>query len=344
MPERKEVTIYDIARKLNVSPTTVSRGLQDHPTISEKTKKKILVLVEEMGYRSNHFARNLRQQQTKTIGVIVPRLNSVFMASVISGMENIANAEGYNLLISQSSENLSKEEANVRTMFHNRVDGLLVSLAYDTKDLSHFDSFRKKNIPVIFFDRTMENNDHTSVLIDNRRAAYEMTRHLLMQGCRDLVHITALQNLRVYKDRLKGFKDALADFDLPFKKERVLIGDLTMEAGITAAESILQMNPLPDGVFAANDNGAVGCMLALKKKGIRIPEDIAFGGFNNDSVAQVIEPNLTTINYPGYEMGEVATRLLINHLSGLSLMTQANAILLRSELIVRASSLKKIIH
>lgn len=342
MSELKEVTIYDLARKLNISATTVSRGLQNHPAISEKTKKKIFELVEELGYRSNHFARNLRQQQTKTLGVIVPRLNSVFMASVIAGMESVANTEGYNLIISQSSESSRKEEASVRTLFHNRVDGLLVSLACDTTNLSHFDAFHKKNIPVIFFDRTMENNYYTSVLIDNRKAAYETTRHLLEQGCRNLVHITALQHLNVYKERLAGFKEALADFDLPFKNENVMIGNLSMEAGRTAAEEILQMPVLPDGVFVANDDGAVGCMLTLKQHGIRIPEDIAFAGFNNDAVAQVIEPNLTTIHYPGYKMGETATRHLINHLAGVSPIDQTNTIILRSELIIRASSLKKI--
>src|SRR5215203_276026 len=152
MQNDKEVTIYDIAKKLKISPATVSRGLQDHPRISKKTKKRIFELADKIGYRQNHFARNLRNQKTNTIGVIVPRLNSNFMSSVIAGIENVANTQGYNLIISQSSESVQKEGANIKTMFNNRVDGLLVSLAYNTKDLSHFDSFFKKNIPVIFFD------------------------------------------------------------------------------------------------------------------------------------------------------------------------------------------------
>jgi LacI family transcriptional regulator len=144
MSTEKAVTIYDIAKTLNISPATVSRGLQDHPKISKKTKKLIFDLVDKTGYQSNHFARNLRNQKTDTIGVIVPRLNSNFMSSVIAGIENIANNQGYNLIISQSSESAIKEAANAKTMFNNRVDGLLVSLAYDTKDLSHFNSFFKK--------------------------------------------------------------------------------------------------------------------------------------------------------------------------------------------------------
>ncbi|MGZ3923376.1 MAG: LacI family DNA-binding transcriptional regulator [Flavisolibacter sp.] len=341
MQNGKEVTIYDIAKKLKVSPATVSRGLKDHPAISKKTKKRIFELAEKIGYRQNHFARNLRNQKTNTIGVIVPRLNSYFMSSVIAGIESFANKEGYNTIISQSSESSEKEANNAKTLFNNRVDGLLASLAFDTKDLGHFDSFFKKNIPVIFFDRVIEHDNCTNILINNRKAAYEATKHLIQQGCKRIVHITAPPQQNVYVDRLNGYKQALAEHKIKFSEDDIIIGNLTMEAGAEAAETILKMRTLPAGVFAANDNAAVGCMLALKQKGIRIPEDVAFVGFNNDPLSHVIEPNLSTINYSGHEVGEVAARHLINHLSGVSVIDNTNTIILRSELIVRASSLKK---
>jgi LacI family transcriptional regulator len=344
MQNDKEVTIYDIAKKLKISPATVSRGLQDHPAISKKTKKKIFELADKIGYRQNHFARNLRNQKTDTIGVIVPRLNSHFMSSVIAGIENIANKEGYNLIISQSSELTTKEAANAKTLFNNRVDGLLASLAYDTRELSHFDPFFKKNIPVIFFDRVMEHENCTNILIDNRKAAYEATKHLIEQGCKRIVHITAPPQQNVYIDRLQGYRQALADHKIKFKEEYLIIGNLSMEAGADAAEAILKMKTLPDGVFVANDNCAVGCMVTLKQKGIKIPADIAFVGFNNDPVSKVVEPNLSTINYSGNEVGEVAARHLINHLTGVSPIQNTDTIILRSELIVRASSLKKKSH
>jgi LacI family transcriptional regulator len=340
MTKPKEVTIYDLARKLNVSIATVSRALKDDPVVSKKTKKKIFDLAEEMGYRYNHFARNLREQRTYTIGVIVPRLNSYFMSTVIAGIESVANNEGYTLIISQSSETAAKEITNAKTMFNNRVDGMLVSLAYDTEDISHFDQFIKKNIPLIFFDRVNDHPECTCVLIDNRKSAYEATSHLIAQGCRRIVHITATPKRNVYIDRLAGYKQALADHQLPFDEKYLLINNLSQEAGVQAAAAILQMNPLPDAVFAANDNCAVGCMIALKKAGIRIPTDIAFVGFNNDPVSTVIEPNLTTINYPGYKMGEMAAASLINHLNGVNSIDATNTILLRSELIIRASSQK----
>jgi LacI family transcriptional regulator len=341
MLKEKEITIYDLAKKLNISIATVSRALKDDPVVSKKTKKKIADLAQEMGYRSNNFARNLRNQKTNTIGVIIPRLNSYFMSTVIAGIESIANKEGYNLIISQSSESFDKEMASAKTMFNNRVDGVLVSLAYDTENLAHFNSFFKRHIPLIFFDRVVEDENSTNILIDNRKAAYEATTHLIKQGCKRIVHITATPKRNVYVDRLQGYKHALSDNDIPFKEDYVIISNLSQEAGAIAAQEILQMNPLPDAVFVANDNCAVGCMLALKHAGIKIPEDIAFVGFNNDPVSKVIEPNLTTINYPGYEMGEVAARNLINHLNGKATIQSTNTIILRSELIIRDSSKKK---
>jgi LacI family transcriptional regulator len=336
----KEITIYDLARKLKISSATVSRALKDDPVVSKKTKKKIFELAEEMGYRTNHFARNLRNQRTHTIGVIVPRLNSYFMSTVISGIEGVANDAGYNLIISQSSEVVEKEIASARTMFNNRVDGLLVSLAYETEDISHFEAFFRKNVPLIFFDRVAEHNSCTNILIDNLKAGYEATKHLIEEGCKRIVHVTASSKRNVYTDRLQGYKNALRDNNIDFKEEYIITNNLSQEAGIATAELITKMDPLPDAIFASNDNCAVGCIVALKKAGLRIPEDIAVVGFNNDPLSTVVEPNLTTINYPGYKMGEEAARILINHLNGDSTIHSTDTILLRSELIIRASSKK----
>jgi LacI family transcriptional regulator len=338
MPIGKEVTIYDLARELNISIATVSRALKDDPVVSKKTRKRIADLAEEMGYRSNHFARNLRTQRTGNIGVIVPRLNSYFMSTVIAGIENIANNEGYNLVISQSSESAQKEMNSARTMFNNRVDGLLVSLTYDTRNLAHFEPFLRKNIPLVFFDRVEDHAGCLSILIDNRKAAYQATTHLISRGRKRIVYITATPRRNVYIHRLQGYKEALADQKIPFKEDYILLSNLSQEAGAEAATLIRRMDPLPDAVFVANDNCAVGCMVALKQSGILIPEDIAFVGFNNDPVSTVVEPHLTTINYPGYEMGQVAARNLIDHLNGASGITATNTIILRSELIVRESS------
>jgi LacI family transcriptional regulator len=340
MSHYKDVTIYDIAEALNVSPATVSRGLKDHPGIRKDTKRKILDTARKMGYQHNTFASNLRRKRTNTIGVIVPRLNSYFMSTVISGIEKIANENGYNLIISQSQESYKKEIASVNTMYNSRIDGLLVSLAYDTMDNDHFDSLLKKNIPLIFFDRIIEHPGCTSIVIDNRRAGYDVTKHLIEQGCRRIVHIAGSLNRNVYADRLAGYKKALSEAGITFDPSMVISNNLSDQAGADVAQQILNMNPRPDGVFASNDTSAVACMRELKLAGIKIPNEIAFAGFNNDPVSKVIEPNLTTVNYPGQEMGEVAAATLINKLEQRN-SANLDTVVLRHELIVRPSSLRK---
>jgi LacI family transcriptional regulator len=336
----KETTIYDIAEALSLSPATVSRGLKDHPAIKKDTKKRIQDKAHEMGYQHNLFASSLRRNRTNTIGVIVPRLNSYFMSAVIAGMEKIANDAGYNLVISQSLESVKKEIMNVRTMFNSRVDGLLVSAAYDTEDISHFEIFLNKKIPLIFFDRVLDHPQCTSIVIDNYKAGYEVTEHLVQQGCRRIVHITASLKRNVYADRLRGYTQALADNGIDFDESLVFYNNLSDFAGIEVADAIKKMANRPDGIFSSNDACAVSCIRELKNAGIKIPTDIAVAGFNNDPLSKVIEPNLTSVDYPGQEMGEAAASILIRRLDkreGASL----NTMVLRHQLIVRESSRRK---
>jgi len=341
MSTTRDITIYDIAEALSLSPATVSRGLKDHPAIKKDTKKRILDKAREMGYQHNHFASNLRRNRTNNIGVIVPRLNSYFMSTVIAGMEKVANDAGYNLVISQSLESVKKEMANVRTLFNSRVDGLLVSLAYDTENLSHFELFLDKGIPLIFFDRVIDHPKCISIVIENYKAGHEVTQHLIDQGCKRIVHITASLKRNVYADRLRGYKQALADNGIAYDEQLVIFNNLSDQAGAEAARAILQMKELPDGIFSANDSCAVSCIRELKLAGIKIPRQIAVAGFNNDPLSKVIEPNLTTVSYPGQEMGEAAASILIRRLDnkeGINL----NTMLLRHDLIIRESSLKKV--
>jgi LacI family transcriptional regulator len=341
MNKEKEVTIYDLAKALKLSPSTVSRGLKDHPEISKTTKNKISQMAMQMKYRSNTFASNLRNQRTHTIGVIVPRLSSYFVATVLAGMEKVANEKGYNLIISQSLESEKKEIANVKTMFNNRVDGLLVSLAFDTKDVHHFTNFIQKNIPLVFFDRVYEHRQCMSVVIDNFKNGYDVTTHLIKQDCKRITHITGNLHRNVYKERYEGYRKALHDGGLVYSNELLMVTEMNEQAGIDAGNTILKMKEMPDGIFLANDVTAANCMRVLKQNGIKIPQDIAIAGFNNDPITRVVEPNLTTVNYPGYEMGIIAATSLINHLDGVSNILATNKIVVKSELIIRESSLRK---
>src|SRR5258706_7044413 len=341
MHKGKEVTIYDIASKLNISIATVSRGLNDDPVVSKKTRKKIFDLAEELGYRSNHFARNLRQQQTNTIGIIVHELNSNFITSVLAGVEKVTAEAGYDLIIAHSSESYIKEAANAKNLFHKRVDGLIASLAFDTDDLEHFQRFVDKGIPVIFFDRVEQDGNNTVVIIDNYKCGYQATQHLIEQGCKKIVHVTASLKRNVYSERYRGYRDALFDHDISFEENFLITKDLSENAGIDSAMQILSMKPMPDGAFITNDFVAAVCMRTLKMHDIRIPDDIAIVGFNNDAIGKLIEPALTTINYPGRDIGEIAARNLINHLKGISNIQHTNTIIISSDLIIRKSSLRK---
>jgi LacI family transcriptional regulator len=339
MKNNIEVTIYDVAKALNISPSTVSRGLRDHPHIKKETIIRIKAAAQEMGYQHNKFASNLRQKNTHTIGVVVPKLNSYFMATVISGMEKVTNQHGYGLIISQSQEFEKNEILCVSTLFNSRVDGLLVSLAFDTKNMDHFNGMLKKNIPIVFFDRVSECNGCMSVVIDNYRAGYEATSHLIEQGCKRIVHLGGNLLRNVYNDRFRGYKKALEDNGIQFDQELVIISDLTEDAGTSAAQKMLMMNPRPDGLFTSNDTSAVAVIIELEKMGIRIPDEIAIVGFNNEPISKVVQPNLTTIEYPGREIGEIAATSLINKLKN-SLSDNLSTIVLKHNLIVRKSSLK----
>jgi len=340
MSQTKEVTIYDIAEVLNVSPATVSRGLKDHPGLRKDTKKRIVETARKMGYQHNTFASNLRRKRTNTIGVIVPRLSSYFMATVIAGMEKVANAAGYNLIIGQSQELFKKEVASVNTMFNSRVDGLLISFSYDTGNIEHVNVFLKKQIPLIFFDRVIEHPGCTSVVIDNVKAGYDATIHLIEQGCKRIAHVGGSMNRNVYADRLKGQIMACKEKGIPHDESLVIINTLSDQEGAEAAMELLQLPNRPDGIFTANDAAGVAIIRELKHAGIDVPKDIAVVGFNDDPISRVIEPNLTTINYPGTEMGEVAATTLINKLKDVP-PPNVNTVVLRHELIVRASSLRK---
>lgn len=339
--ENKEITIYDIAKALNISPSTVSRGLSNHPAINTKTKNKILKTAHDMGYQTNKFASNLRKKTTNTIGVIIPRLDSLFMSSVIAGIEKVANNAGYNLIISQSLESEKKEKNNALTMYNSRVDGLIVSLSNGTRDYSHFKKFIDKGIPLLFFDRIAEELPSTKVVIDNFRAGYSATQHLIEQGCNKILHITNDMHRNVYRDRFEGYKKALIDYSIAFKEELFVINDMTESAIVNYIEDeIVKKQNVPDGIFLTSDSSAAVAITTLRHHGFRIPQDIAVVGFNNDIISKVTEPPITTINYPGVEMGETVARILLNHFTGNGNLNLTNTVVLNTDLVVRKSSLK----
>jgi LacI family transcriptional regulator len=336
----KDVTIYDLARELNLSPATISRGLKKSNAHNNDTVARILRKAEEMGYRHNNFASSLRNRRTQTIGVIVHRMNSYFMATVVAGIEDVARKEGYHIIITQSLEKKELEKTNAQTLFDKRVDGLLISLAFDTTDLAHLEPFFDKHIPVISFDRPLPSDKSACVVIDNYQAAHNAVTHLIEQGCKRIMHIGGNLLRDVYAERLRGYRQSLEDHNIAYAEHLVFMCELNEQDGIDAANYILSLSrhERPDAVFCANDVSAVYCMSRLKERGIKVPEEIAFVGFNNDALSRLIEPNLTTIDNPGYAIGEAAATGLFNVLKGDETALKTNKLVLKSPLLIRASS------
>ncbi|MEN8230795.1 MAG: LacI family DNA-binding transcriptional regulator [Bacteroidota bacterium] len=342
MSVNREVTIYDIARELGLSPSTISRGLRSHPAIKDETVRRIKETADSMGYQQNTFASNLRRNRSNTIGVILPRLSSSFQSAVISGMEEVAAKNGYHLLISQSGESVEKEKVNIKTMYDSRADGLLLSLAADAENLDHLELFLKKGIPLVLFDRTKEHPDYesTSVVIDNRKAGYDVTHHLIEQGCERILHVCDNLLSNVYTERYDGYKDALNEHGFTVDPDLVVIDTLDEGSGARIVKRIQAMERRPDAVFAANDISAVTVICELKKAGIMVPREIAVAGFNNVHISRVVEPELTTMHYPGVEMGKVAATMLIEMMNQ-DQPVVARTIVMEHELVIRGSSLKK---
>lgn len=340
--KKKEVTIYDLANELNFSPSTISRALNNDKSIGKKTTKKIQEAAVKMGYRPNSLAAGLRNNKTRTIGVMVARINSPFMSTLISGIEDAARKANYNVLISQSNENYQNEVQNAKALYDSRVGGLIVSLAMETRDTSHFQQFLDNNIPVVFVDRIPRELNSYRVIIDNYTAGYKATRHLIDQGCRRIAYLGGAQHVNVYNLRMKGFLDALTENNLEVDQSLIMsLSTMSLEQGREGMEKLLKGGNPPDGLFSASDSAAVGALLYAKSQGVKIPEDLAIIGFNDDPVASIVDPSLSTISHPAQRMGELATQRILGH-SENSLATSVSEItMLDTEVIIRASSKRK---
>ncbi|MEZ4850711.1 MAG: LacI family DNA-binding transcriptional regulator [Bacteroidia bacterium] len=339
MEKKKRVTIYDIAKHLGVSGTTVSRALSDHHSIGDKTKKAVLQAAKEMGYIPNTIAAGLRKKQTNTIGVLIPWINRPFISSMISGIEEVANDAGYNVIISQSCDSYKKEVANAETFFSNRVDGVIASMAMETEDFSHFNLFIDNDIALVFADRVGKNLPQDKVMIDNFAAAFEATEYLIQSGCKRIAHFTGAPNREIYKLRRAGYQDALEKNGIPYNEKLVFSGLLSGEEGVRNAKAILELKELPDGIFSANDTVAVHAMIELKKAGLKIPDDISFIGFNDDPIASIVEPQLTTVSHPALEIGRSSARQIIKRINAKHSSPPEN-IVLPTQIIVRESTRK----
>jgi len=336
----KEVTIYDLAKALNVSPTTVSRALNDHHSIGKDTTQAVKKLAKKLGYRPNSVASSLRKNKSNTIGVIMPLISRPFVASVISGIEEEANQAGFNVIISQTYDSYEKEVANAQTLYSNRVAGLIVSLAMETQTYDHFYPFMQKDIPLVSIDRISDELETDRIVIDNFAAAYKATEHLIKMGCRRIAHFGGAQHRNVYYERQQGYIEALKHYGMEVEDELMVHNKLSLEEGRESMAQLLSLPQPPDAVFSANDSAAVGAIQVAKQRGLHIPQDIAFVGFNDDPISSIIDPALTTITHPAFEMGKIAAQQVLKNRENTDIV-QSQTIVLKTELLIRASSLRK---
>lgn len=337
--KKKEVTIYDLAKELNYSPSTISRALNNHTSIGKKTIKKIQKTAEEFGYRPNALAASLRNNSSRTIGIMISRINRPFQASLITGIEKAARKENYNVIITQSDDKYQNEVNNAKALYDARIGGLIVSLGMETQDTSHFDQYVKQNIPIVFVDRVPESFNSYRVIIDNYAAGYRATKHLIAQGCKRIAHFAGAQHVNVYNLRKKGYLDALKEHGLQVDLSLILdLKTLSFEEGKKATKNLLKLVNPPDGIFSANDTAAVSAILYAKEKGVKIPEELAIIGFNDDPISRIVEPSLSTVSHPAEKMGEISTNRILEHASRKLDTAVSEITMLDTEIIIRNSS------
>lgn len=337
-----QITIKDIAKALKISPSTVSRALKDHPDISPATKKAVRELAQELDYQPNSVALSLRKSRTHTIGVVIPQIVHHFFSTVISGIEDVANDAGYQVIICQSNESFEREVLSVQALMGSRVDGMLVSVAQDTNDTRHFQNLINKGVPIVFFDRMVEGLEASSVVVDDFGGAYRATEHLIREGRKKIAHLAGPESLMISHSRKNGYLKALDDFGFTADPDYVVNAGLTIEEGAKAIKGLLEKGIKPDAVFAANDPLAIGAMKALKEEGYAIPDDVAIIGFSDEPITSLIDPPMTTVAQPGYEMGKLATNLLLQQIDlGDEVDITIQKEELRTELVVRESSRRK---
>ncbi|MEN9910269.1 MAG: hypothetical protein RLZZ540_3428 [Bacteroidota bacterium] len=335
---KNKITISDIAKELGIAPATVSRALSNHPEISASTKKKVKAVAERLDYTPNKMASSLRSGKTKLIGVLIPTAEHLFFGSVIHGISNLASQHGYDVLIYQSNESEEFEKKGINTFIGARVDGILVSISKNTTDFSHFKSVKEKNIPIAFFDRTNDDLEISSVCIDDYLGAFMATESLIQSGYNSIAHISGPQHIKAFTERIRGYKAALEQHNIPFDNNLIYNGDISIDAGRKGVHYFLNLENQPDAVFAVEDFTALGALKELKEKGIQVPNKFGVIGFCNDLFGEHITPSLSTVDQKTVQMGEEAFNLIFELISKKGEKTNYQKRILTPILITRESS------
>jgi LacI family transcriptional regulator len=337
--KKEKATIHDIAEKLNVTASTVSRALNDNPRISEATKKKVLKVAKQLNYQPNHIASALRSGKSRLIGVIVPTANRNFFSSVIRGIEEIANSLDYKIVISQSYDEFEKEVQTVETLLNARVDGIIASIGKTTENFDHFEKIIKKGIPLVLFDRVSDELEVSQVIINDHLGAYQAVDHLIKNGATRIIHFSSSKRINIYKERKRGYEDALIDNGIKVDPALIFYSKMQLEDGREMMENIIKEGIEFDAVFSSSDYSIMGAMQVLKEYGYKIPQQIKLVGFGNEPFTSFTEPAITTIDQKSIPMGKITAETFFELLNDKRPETLAKKTILKPELIIRGSSL-----
>lgn len=335
------VTIKDIAKALGLSTSTVSRALRDSYEISPETKKLVLEYAEKINYQPNPIALSLKERRTHSIGIVVCEIANSFFSQTIDGIESIAYKNGYNVIISQTRESFEREEINLHYLTSRSIDGLIVSVAAETKDFSLFKELNERGMPIVFFDRIVDEINTHKVVVDNYKGAYDATTHLIQNGYKQIAVIANNEILSITKDRLAGYKAALADNGIKEKEDFIKYcphGGSTVEEMTQAVTELFALKTRPDAIFSLSDKITTGCLRVLQTKKIKVPDDIGLIGFSNSDLTELIDPPLSIIKQPAIEMGEIATTLLLQLIESKRPVTEFETRVLAPQLLIRTSS------
>lgn len=340
MNEKIPITMKDIARDLGVSIATVSRALKDSPRISAAQKERIQTYAREHNFYPNIIGEALRHskiQTMKVIGVIVPEFVHYYFMSVLSGIEEEARARGYRVMVAQSNERYDKEVAICDDFYKNKVCGIIVSQAKDTKRYDHFQMLMNNGVPLVFYDRICTGVNCSRVVVDDYMGAYTAVTHLIDTGCKKIAFYGSPMNLEISKNRYNGYHDALVKHGLKELPPHVCICDNRAQAEAITPE-ILNMEDRPDAFFAINDDTAIGILYTAKRMGFRVPEDISVCGFTNGDRAKACDPMLTTVEQRGIAVGEEAANILIGQVEGSIPSDEVERRVVRTRLVVRGTT------
>jgi LacI family transcriptional regulator len=336
---KNTITIKDVAKRLNVSISTVSRAFNDKYDIHPDTRRRILETAKEMGYAPNPMAQHLSQHRSCVIGVVVPEFINAFFPLVISGIQSVLKEAGYQMLIMSSNEHYEEEVENVKMLERDHVDGILISLTQETRDISFLQDLNKR-MPIVQFNRVSRKLNTSRIVFNDYQWAMHATEHLFNQGYKNIYYLSGPDSLILSLRRRKAFVDVLKNHRIPNPESHIIVGGIFIEDGCKVAPKILSMNPRPDALFCFNDPVAIGVMEELRKSDIKIPEDIAIMGFTESRIAKHTFPALTSVEQPAKEIGITAARQLLEELNS-NRHTECKDIILDGKINIRESTMRQ---